>query len=72
MSMHKCKNGSGYAPQIGDPPAHHQQQMIGLGQQAIPQETRYLNRACRFRNARRDRWGAGCQPAGIATYNGIG
>jgi hypothetical protein len=33
--------------------------MIGLGQQAIPQETRYLNRAPWFRNARRDRPGAG-------------
>jgi hypothetical protein len=40
---------------MGDPSAHHQQQMIGLGQQAIPQKTRYFNRSCRFRNARRDR-----------------
>ena len=46
---------AGYAPQMGDPSAHHQQQMIGLGQQAIPQKTRYFNRSCRFRNARRDR-----------------
>src|SRR5882757_1133770 len=29
---------AGYAPQMGDPSAHHQQQMIGLGQQAIPQK----------------------------------
>jgi hypothetical protein len=62
---------SGHAPQICDPPAHHQQQMIGLSQQAIPQETRHLNRARRFRNARRDRPGAGCQPADIARCNGV-
>jgi hypothetical protein len=46
--------------QIGDPTAHHQQQMIGLAQQANTARNRYLNRACRFLNARRDRWGAGC------------
>jgi len=59
---------AGYAPQMGDPSAHHQQQMIGLVSRPIPQK--HVTSIVRAGSAMRAATaGRVCQPAGIATYN---